>query len=62
MANYKSFLVEFGLTKELKDQFDNFETQWGTQKLPIKPYTIITVLRNDADDLLGTKKKEVHDA
>lgn len=57
MANYLDYLNEFGLTKELKDQFSNFETQWGTQKKDIKPYSVITVLRNDANDLLEMKEK-----
>jgi hypothetical protein len=59
MADYQTLLNEFGLTKELKDRFIDFETQWGTQKIPIKPYSVITVLRNDIDDLKKVKKQEV---
>ncbi|MDR1315839.1 MAG: hypothetical protein LBK13_03100 [Spirochaetales bacterium] len=62
MTNYRDYLNKFGLTEELKNQFNNFETQWGTQKKTIKPYSVITVLRNDADDLLEIKEKEIRNA
>jgi hypothetical protein len=62
MTNYQAQLNKFGLTKKLNDQFDNFETQWGTQKKPVKQYNVITVLRNGADDLFETKEKDVWNA
>jgi hypothetical protein len=62
MASYEAHLSGFGLTEELKDKFINFETQWGAQKPSVKPYSVITVLRNDTNDLLGIQEKEAENA
>jgi hypothetical protein len=34
----------------MRGMFHNFETIWGTQEVPIKPYSVITIVKNEAVD------------
>jgi hypothetical protein len=47
MDNYPGLLAQFGINEDLKEQFSNFETEWGTKNKPIKPYSIITIVKNE---------------
>jgi len=50
MPDFQDQLAQFKLNDDLKTQFLDFETYWGTKKPPEKPYSIITIANNDITD------------
>jgi hypothetical protein len=46
VKDYKEQFEEFKLDDQLKEQFVNFETEWGTKTLPKKEYRVVTIIKD----------------